>query len=116
MSDELRQEDDDFDLSSLHDLEIGEIGDGEEDAQIYNPPDHPPPKPENKAVPSGSQQDKDASQPMLSSKSEDGAVFSLGDDEFGNWAEEEHEPYLSNPMLSLICRQEGTQAVKGKSD
>ena len=91
----------------MHDLEIGEIGDGEEDAQLYNPPDHPPPKRENKAVSSGSQLDKDASQPMLSGKSEDHAVFSLGDDEFGNWVDEEDESYLSNPILLLIFQARG---------
>jgi hypothetical protein len=37
----LRQDDDEFDLSSLHDLELN---DGDEDAQLYDPSDHPPPK------------------------------------------------------------------------
>jgi hypothetical protein len=85
----------------LHDLEIGEIGEGEEDAELYNPPDHPPPNLENKAVPNESEQDQDASKPMLSRRSEDGAVFSLGDDEFGNWADEEDESY--HPRFCFIC-------------
>lgn len=80
-------------------MEIGEIAEGEEDAQLYNPPDDPPPKQENKAVPSDSQQDKDASHPILR-KSEDGAAFSVGDDEFGNWADEEDESYLPNLFFS----------------
>jgi hypothetical protein len=96
-------------------LEIGEIGEGEEDADVYNPPDDPPPKSQNKAIPSESQQDKDASEPMLSRKSEDGAVFSVGDDEFGNWAEEE-ESYLPDHFGRLLCRGGGTQIVKGKND
>jgi hypothetical protein len=77
----------------LHDLEIGEIGEGEEDAELYNPPDHPPPNLGHKAVPDESPQDQDASKPILSRRSEDGAAFSLGDDEFGNWADEEDESY-----------------------
>jgi len=78
MSDEIRQEDDDFDLSSLHDLELGEA---DEDAEeLYNPPDHPPPRPRTDG--------DESSKPMLR-PSEDRNAFSVGDDEFGTWAEEE---------------------------
>jgi len=43
----LRQDDDDFDLGSLHDLELGE-----EDAELYNPPDQPRPKGDHEPIPS----------------------------------------------------------------
>lgn len=86
MSDELRQEDDDFDLSSLHDLEMA---DGDDDAEFYNPPDpppsfKPPPKQEVKAG-------DESSKPMLTRQSEENPNFSIGDDEFGTWAEEEND-------------------------
>jgi hypothetical protein len=81
MSEEIRQEDDDFDLSSLHDLELGE---GDEDAELYNPPDHPPPPRERV-------EGDESSKPMLNRESEDVNAFSVGDDEFGTWAEEGNE-------------------------
>jgi len=103
MSDELRQDDDDFDLSSLHDLESGDIDD---DAALYDPPDYDHAKPtstkteDKKGLVSGSgsgsspvlrrnEEGEGSSAPMLTRQSEEGAVFSIGDDEFGNWADDD---------------------------
>ena len=83
----------------MHELELGEA-DG--DAEIYDPPDYPPPKPiQNKPVQNNIRDgDAEVSRPMLTRQSEDGHVFSIGDDEFGNWADEnDDDKYL----MDLKC-------------
>jgi len=69
------------------------MGEGDEDAELYNPPDHPPPKPTSPTPQEDRPKDGDdeSSKPMLTRQSEDGAAFSIGDDEFGTWAEEEND-------------------------
>jgi hypothetical protein len=90
MSDELRQEDDDFDLGSLHDLELAE---GDPDADIYNepPPERPPVKRETGGPGAQLKQEDEDRSKLLPRQSEDGADFSIGDDEFGNWADDDDE-------------------------
>jgi hypothetical protein len=90
MSDELRQEDDDFDLGSLHDLELAE---GDPDADIYNepPPERPPNKGEPERARAEPRGDTEDTSKLLPRKSEDAADFSIGDDEFGNWADDDED-------------------------
>ena len=92
---QLRQEDEEFDLSSLHDLELGEEEE-DDDAELYDSPDRHPrrPKPEEmkNSIPNTKDDGNDeSSKPMLTRQSEDGHAFSIGDDEFGNWAGDDDE-------------------------
>jgi len=71
-----------------------ESGLGDADAELYDPPDHPPKptivvaKEPPKPLPN---EGGESSKPMLTRQSEDGPVFSIGDDEFGNWADDDDD-------------------------
>ena len=78
-------------MSSLHDLELGE-----EEAALYDPPDHPPPKP-TELNDVAKSEDHDVPKPVKTRDSEDGSAFSVGDDEFGNWADEDDDDDEDTP-------------------
>jgi hypothetical protein len=42
-------------------------------------------------VPNTKDDDGEPSRPMLTRQSEEGPVFSIGDDEFGNWADDDDD-------------------------
>jgi hypothetical protein len=72
------------------------MGENDEDAELYNPPDQHPKSPNNREDSSPlKKEDRDlnveSSKPVLTRQSEDGPVFSIGDDEFGNWADDDDD-------------------------
>lgn len=72
------------------------MGENDEDAELYNPPDQQSKSPDNKEDSKQvKKEDRDvageSSKPMLTRQSEDGAAFSIGDDEFGNWADDDDD-------------------------
>ena len=55
---------------------------------------------------------------MLTRQSEDGQVFSIGDEEFGDWAaEDDDETYLPvNLEITDFSSTDGNKTPKGKHD
>ena len=99
------------------------MGEGDDDAALYNPRDDPSPKSADSDRPSllnTKDDDGDASKPMLTRKSEDGPVFSIGDDEFGNWADDDDDvdddTYFTEIGRALTFRVDRKKTPKGKHD
>jgi hypothetical protein len=72
------------------------MGENDEDAELYNPPDQQSKSPDNKEDSEQVKKEEsdvngESSKPMLTRQSVDGAAFSIGDDEFGNWADDDDD-------------------------
>lgn len=80
------------------------MGENDEDAELYNPPDQhskSPDKDDTKPAKKERDVNGEASKPMLTRQSEDGPVFSIGDDEFGNWADDDDDDDERYPLAGL---------------
>jgi hypothetical protein len=55
---------------------------------------------------------------LTTRQSEDGAVFSLGDDEFGSWADDGDDEDTYSPCMNDVdlTRVDGNKTPKGKHD
>jgi hypothetical protein len=93
------------------------MGEGEDDAdaELYDPPEHPPKVPD-KEPPRPIAKDGETSKPMLTRQSEDGPVFSIGDDEFGNWADDDEDDERYFLFNNINDSAEEIKAPKGKHD
>lgn len=96
-----------------------ELGEGDEDADLYDPPD-PPPRPVDKDTPESAAkpEEGDTSKPLPPRPSEDGNAFSIGDEEFGEWAEDDDEDTYVSPKVPFNrSTVDGSKTpLKGKHD
>jgi hypothetical protein len=53
---------------------------------------------------------------MLTRQSEDGAAFSIGDDEFGNWAADDDDDTYTLSFMGPNLSVDGNKTPKGKHD
>ena len=85
---------------------------------MYDPPDRPPkPIDKDRPEPIAKDGEGDTSKPLPPRPSEDGNAFSIGDEEFGEWAEDDDEDtYLSLRITADYASVDGNKTPKGKHD